>query len=106
MQKYRLVCIECGKEYKFDDVEYLCPICSVYKDRDYLSGVLKVLYDYEALKKSFTIDSLKKNKIRSQGRYLPLLPLKNLDSLPPLEIGPTPLECVSRLRGKYGFSCT
>jgi threonine synthase len=43
-------CTQCGKEYKRDEVRYLCPVCSVdYKVGIPLKGALEAIFDYEAI---------------------------------------------------------
>jgi len=47
-------CSLCGKEFKRDEVKYLCPDCSKeYKPGIPLKGVLKVVFDYDYIKKKF-----------------------------------------------------
>lgn len=104
MIKYKLICADCGKEYKEGEVEYVCPICAAgQKPMHPTLGVLKTEYDYGAVKKIFTRESLKANRIRGHGRYINLLPLNDISSLPPLDVGPTPLEKVERIRKKLGL---
>lgn len=102
---YRLICTDCGKEFDKGEVEYVCPLCGAsQKPLQSTRGVLKVEYDYEKLKRSFTISALKSNEIRDQRRYVSLLPLESAESIPPLAVGPTPLEKVERLREKLGMT--
>lgn len=104
MNKYKLICVDCGKEYKPGDVEYVCPGCSeTQKPKRPTKGILKTEYDYENLKKKFVRSVLEKCRVKSQGRYIDLLPLNSVESLPPLEVGPTPLREVCRVREKYGL---
>ncbi len=101
MIKYKLICTDCGSEYLKDEVEYVCPDCAVgQRPKHPTLGILKVEYDYKGLKKKFTPAALKRNKIKSQERYIDLLPLDDARLLPPLAIGPTPLEKVERLRSR------
>jgi threonine synthase len=52
MFKYK--CTLCGKEFKRDEVKYLCPDCSKdYKPGIPLKGVLEVIFDYDYIKKKF-----------------------------------------------------
>ncbi|MBU0506204.1 pyridoxal-phosphate dependent enzyme, partial [bacterium] len=92
--KYTLKCTKCDKTHNPDNVEYLCPNCQ---------GILRVDYDYEKLKATLTQDVFAENPIRGHGRYIDLLPLEKHTSLPPLDIGPTPLDEVKRLRKHLGL---
>jgi threonine synthase len=87
--KYKLKCTACNKEYSPENIEYTCPGCQ---------GILRVDYDYEKLKSTLTKDVFAENPIKGHGRYIDLLPLEKHTSLPPLDIGPTPLDDVKRLR--------
>ena len=88
--KYFYRCNDCGTEYPPDQVIYLCPACQEKNVPGIPpKGVLKTLFNYERLKKSAVqgklFDWLKKRS------FLDLMPIKNLESLPPLRIGQTPL---------------
>jgi len=48
LKHYR--CTQCGKEYKRDEVRYLCPDCSKdYRSGMPLTGVLEAIFDYKAI---------------------------------------------------------
>jgi threonine synthase len=85
--KFKYKCIDCGKEFITDEVIYLCDECSkLNTETQPPKGVLKVLYDFDILKKqipSFTILKL--------THFIDLLPIKSLDSYPKLRVGQTPL---------------
>ena len=50
-------CDSCGKTYERDSVRYLCPDCSKeYIPGNPLKGVLKVIFEYEKIKKNFDIN--------------------------------------------------
>ncbi len=88
--KFHYKCTTCGQEYQTDDVIYLCPKCEKTNEPDQPPrGVLKVLYDYQALTHNF--EELKKQE------FLPVLPIKSLSSLPNLRIGKTPLYSVRHI---------
>ena len=95
-QRFIYKCTDCGKEYSTADVMYLCPACSRQNTTNApLSGVLGILYDYENIrKKPHVFESLKKNNFAS------LLPIRNIENLPPLRIGMTPLYSSARPDGK------
>jgi threonine synthase len=101
MIKYKLICTDCGGEYLKDEVEYVCPDCARgQRPKHPTLGILKIEYDYKGLKKKFTPAALKRNKVGSQERYIDLLPLDDAGLLPPLAVGPTPLEKAERLRSR------
>mgnify|MGYP006288557947 CR=1 FL=1 len=88
-----LRCVSCGKLYGPKELDYTCPDCGTRK------GTLEVVYDYEAAGKRF------REKINQTGfsdikRYSPLLPVEDLDHLPPLKVGGTPLYSYHNLTDK------
>jgi len=97
--KYAFECTDCGTHYLPGEVEYLCPACSMNASQDQPpKGVLKTLYDYEALRKhNMDLNTLEKEA------FLSLLPLKSLDHWPGLRIGKTPLYHVNESRGSEDF---
>ncbi len=102
MDKYKLVCIDCGAEYRHDEVEYMCPKCEGTGDPNHAPlGVLKCEYDCSAAKQNFKPDN---SKYKDHKRYISILPLVSENSLPELPIGPTPLNEVSRLRKELGLN--
>ncbi|MBI2974626.1 MAG: threonine synthase [Deltaproteobacteria bacterium] len=94
MSEYKLICTTCGKEFTKDKVEYVCP--SLHEP----FGILKVQYDYKSIKKKFTPRYLKSCGFAGHERYKDLLPLDDIGSLPPLKVGPTPLDPVKRVRAR------
>lgn len=90
-------CINCKSVIEYDPkgVQYLCPKCG---------GNLEVLYDYEAIKKHFTKNSLASNGRFDIWRYAPLLPISNLDHIPPLHIGWTPLYHAEKIGSITGLN--
>ncbi|MDP2423219.1 MAG: threonine synthase [Bacteroidales bacterium] len=86
-QKFLYQCINCGAEYADNELIYLCYACSKQnKPGEPPKGVLKVIYDYQAVKnKNLDFQNLKENK------FLDLLPIEKKESLPNLRIGDTPL---------------
>ncbi len=92
-----LKCIDCGKEYNDSDVKYVCPACG---------GNLDVVYDYSAIKKEFTRDTLTADKNFSHWRYFQILPYHlplTTYHLPSLVVGWTPLYRAENLSKKYNF---
>jgi threonine synthase len=94
--KFIFKCTNCGKEYTPEDVMYLCPSCS--KSNSTCTppkGVLKVIYDYQAIRKNYSgFEELKKNG------FIDLLPIDNISSLPPLRVGNTPVYKAGEIDGK------
>lgn len=103
--KYKLICIDCGKEYKPDEAEYVCPACSKnQKSKQPTLGILRAEYNYDKdLRNKFLKTLIQEGGVRGQERFIDLLPLNSIDSLPPFQIGPTPLRPVQRVREKYGL---
>jgi len=96
--KYIYECVNCGRKFSPSGVIYLCPEClhNQLPGQPPL-GALKVLYDYETLKR-FSFNELQENG------FLGLLPLDSLESLPNLHVGNTPLYKTNALDGKpLGF---
>lgn len=102
MKSYKQICTDCGASYAKDAFLYLCPNCSQGENTE-KAGILRIEYNYQAIKGEFSKEALAKNSIKSQGRYIHLLPIEKVESLPPLEVGPTPLDPVIRLREKLGL---
>jgi threonine synthase len=89
-------CTDCGKEFSTSEVMYLCPACSRQNTANApLFGVLGILYDYDHIKKTTPeFDDLKRNNFAS------LLPIRNIENLPSLRVGNTPLYSSVRPDGK------
>lgn len=85
--KFRYQCTNCNKEFPSEMNLYLCPECeNLFEGSLPPKGVLKISYDYKKLKKTIlSFQKLKRNK------WLEILPIKHLESLPKLKIGETPL---------------
>jgi threonine synthase len=99
-EKFHFECVNCKAEYPGDDVIYLCPACDALNQPGLPPlGTLKTIYAYERIRSSFHADALFERL--EQDRYLPLLPLKGMNSWPNLRIGDTPLYQVKM--GKKGL---
>lgn len=86
---YCFECNDCGSVYPGDQFIYLCPECE--KQNDYgkpMKGVLKMVYDYTAIKQKF--HSKLPNHL-TRTRYLDLLPIHSFKFWPNLRVGNTPL---------------
>jgi threonine synthase len=94
--KFIYKCTDCGIEYETEDIIYLCPDCS---SKNVVTsppkGVLKVIYDYQKIRKNIKgFDDLKNNSFSA------LLPINNTASFPRLRVGKTPLYSFDKLDGK------
>jgi threonine synthase len=93
-----LECVRCGRSYREDEVLYTCPSCGP-------SGILDVVYDYEALEASgFGPERLAANPDRTHWRYLELLPVASGAVLPPVPVGGTPLFQLPDLADRLGVA--
>ncbi|MBS3787100.1 threonine synthase [Candidatus Bipolaricaulota bacterium] len=88
-----LRCVSCGKVYGPEELDYTCPDCGPRK------GTLEVVYDYESSGKEFR-EKVKGSFAEDIKNYSPLLPIDNLENLPPLEVGGTPLYPFHELTDK------
>lgn len=79
-----LECTLCGKRYSEQEVKYTCPSCGI-------KGILDVEYDYEDIKKRVNKSYFDDNRNYTIWRYIELLPIKNIENVPPLRIGWTPV---------------
>jgi threonine synthase len=95
-EKFIYKCSDCGKEYNSSETTYLCPLCN--KRNTLISppeGVLKTVYDYKKIQKN--ISGFNELKIRN---FIDLLPIENINTLPMLRVGKTPLYNLDKLDGK------
>lgn len=91
-----LKCSKCGKTFG-EEVLYYCDVCGS-------EGTLDVIYDYEAVKETFTKEYLRNNKRRDLWRYLPILPVEGEEGIANLQVGWTPLYKALRLEELLGIS--
>jgi len=90
------VCMICDKVFKKDEFDYVCP--------DHGNeGILDIKYDYDAIKKKFTKNSLAANRNLSIWRYKPLLPVHEDSMVPNLLVGNTPLLSLDSLSDQLGI---
>ena len=98
--KFVFECIDCGEQYLPGQIMYLCPACSKQNHAAAPpQGVLKVLYDYHRLKQGLSGIRKGYRDLKLDG-FLPLLPIRTMESLPPLRVGNTPLYRFDRLLEK------
>ena len=91
-----LKCLICGEEYQPDEIDYICP-------NHGNDGIVDVRYDYDAIGRRVSKNSLGQSKDYSIWRYRPLLPVTRESAVPPLQIGWTPLYHTPRLADGLGL---
>ncbi len=91
-----LKCTICGAEYSVNDIPYVCP-------KHGYDGIVDVVYDYPAIAKKISRESLAANREDSIWRYKALLPIRDDQAVPPLKIGWTPLYPAPRLAESLGL---
>ncbi|MCX6097955.1 MAG: hypothetical protein NTZ77_05725 [Caldiserica bacterium] len=91
----RLKCMKCGTEYDPSETRYVCPKCGN-------DGILEVLYDYDRIRKIFTMETLQNDPDYSMWRYLALLPVEGRPPSLTLQIGWTPLYASKRVGPQLG----
>lgn len=79
-----LRCTTCKKTYAPYSLDYTCPDCGARR------GTLEVIYDYDRISGEF-LSYVNESTEPDIRRYEPLLPVEDIDLLPPLRIGGTPL---------------
>jgi threonine synthase len=101
--KFHYKCVNCGAGYPGDKVIYLCPACqSGNLAGQPPKGVLKTVYNYRQIRESYPAYELFQQL--QLEKFLPLLPIRSLESWPNLRIGNTPLyRNDSVIRGNTGF---
>lgn len=97
--KFYYRCTDCGKEYRKDEAQYLCPECAASNSETQPpKGVLKVMYDYAAIKQKYADNNLFSGLRENQ--FLDILPIESPDSLPVLRVGQTPLYLSAEAKQK------
>ncbi len=92
--KFTYQCSDCGNQIPAGEVIYLCPDCSAKQLHGQPPlGVLKVIYDYPVLS-DLTFRELEEKK------FIQLLPVNDVKSLPNLRVGNTPLYEINSLDGQ------
>ncbi|MCK6627415.1 MAG: threonine synthase [Anaerolineae bacterium] len=91
-----LKCLICGKTYRPDEIDYVCP--------DHGNeGIVDVQYDYEPIGQRLNRDELRRSTDFTIWRYKPLLPIEPDAPVPPLTVGWTPLYHTERLATELGM---
>lgn len=93
MGKYKLRCINCGKVYEPDEVEYTCPVCG---DR---LGTLEVIYDYEDIK----VQREEFSKFENIWQFEKILPIEKGSYRTHLHVGGTPLYNMPKMAEELGI---
>lgn len=88
-----LRCTGCGKEFGARGMTYVCDACGKNLD---------VVYDYAAIRRKMTRESLAENTDFSVWRYWDLYPLKDRGAVMPLQIGWSPLYRAETLAKMLG----
>ncbi|MGE4422170.1 MAG: threonine synthase [Pseudodesulfovibrio sp.] len=89
-------CTICGRTYLPGEVDYVCP--------DHGNeGILDIEYDYDAIGRRISPQSLALDKTCSQWRYRPLLPVLPDTPAPAAAVGWTPLYKTDRLAKAVGL---
>lgn len=91
-----LKCLICGREYRPDEIEYVCPL---HGDE----GIVDVQYDYGLIAKRISPRTLAESRDYTIWRYRPLLPIEPESPVPPLTVGWTPLYRADRLAASLGL---
>ena len=85
-----------GRTFRPDEIDYVDPEFGP-------DGILDVVYDYDAVKRRLSRESLRDNRDTSMWRYKPLLPVEPDADAPPLQVGWTPIYPVPRLADELGL---
>ncbi len=88
-----LKCVECGREHRVGETEYVCASCG---------GNLDVLYDYDRVRAQLSKASLAGDHNFTMWRYRALLPIEDSSVVPPLTVGWTPIYDCPKLAQRYG----
>jgi len=87
-----LKCVECGREYRIGEVEYVCISCG---------GNLDVIYDYDRVRGQLSKSRLAADRNFTMWRYRALLPIDESSPVPPLTVGWTPIYDCTRLASQF-----
>ncbi|GAB4316776.1 MAG: threonine synthase [Candidatus Sumerlaeia bacterium] len=91
-----LACVRCERTYRERTGLYHCPECGV-------EGVLDVVFDYGAIGRVLTRQSLSADRSTTHWRYRPLIPLPADCRLPSLAVGGTPVYRRPELAAALGL---
>lgn len=91
-----LQCVECGATYEARADATTCPTCGI-------TGILDVIYNYEAISAQFSPQSIDQSPDPTHWRFAPLLPIEPATPRPGLRTGGTPLLDVPRAASALGI---
>lgn len=91
-----LKCLICGKTYRPDEVDYVCPNHGT-------EGILDVQYDYDLIGRRLSQGDLLHSTNHTIWRYKAMLPVPPEAKVPPLTVGWTPLYRTDRLAAEIGL---
>lgn len=101
---YRFQCSTCGAGYPAEPFLYLCPSCVNNQPATCPPwGVLEVVYEYDRLRETLRWEDIAHPRPGGPPSFAELLPLANLESLPPLAVGDTALYSGGRLGERLGM---
>ena len=86
-------CVECGREHRIGETEYVCASCG---------GNVDLVYDYGRVRAQLTRASLTGDRNFTMWRYRALLPVEDSAAVPPLTVGWTPIYDCPKLAQRYG----
>jgi len=89
-----LKCVECEREYRIGEVEYVCAECG---------GNFDVVYDYDCVRDQLSRSRLAGDRNFTMWRYRPLLPIEDTSVVPPLTVGWTPIYDCKHLAERFGL---
>ncbi len=88
-------CVRCGKEWSAEPNTTTCPACG---------GMLDIQYDYDAIAKEVSHETMASRTEQSMWRYMEYLPVQGLGSRLRLRVGWSPLYRADRLAKVLGLN--
>jgi threonine synthase len=95
MKVTTMKCMKCGKEFPVSLDRYVCDVCGI-------EGILDIIYDYKSIE--ISKEEIAQNRDYSLWRYKKMLPLEESASVPPLQVGWTPLYRASKIEDQLGLN--
>ncbi|MCC8128808.1 MAG: threonine synthase [Clostridiales bacterium] len=87
-------CVRCGREWPAEPNTTTCPACG---------GMLDIQYDYAAIAREVSRETMASRAEQSMWRYLEYLPVQGLGNRPRLRVGWSPLYRADRLAKVLGL---
>ena len=95
MEKFLFECVDCKTSYTVEKIIYLCPACERLNQPGVPpKGVLKTVFQYDHIRSLAPKESL--FDYLADRHFLPLMPIRDMNSWPKLRVGDTPLYKVER----------